>query len=329
MWTAKLRTLLSAGVVSLLFSTNLPCAAGVQFPTTSLYYTAGPVLYRSDLSGAGSVEVASYGGEINAIALDRRNGSVFWTGRDAVYATDLDGQNLRKLLTVHNGGPVGDFLAAIEVDPIHHSLYFTDRRNNIVYRSDTDGNNLQQIVPISDPGGGGLFDVNVDPFGGKVYWSFQNVLRSANLDGSDPEIVYTSSSSIYRFALDLNKNQVYWSAPSNTKNGGSIRRAVLGSPANEREVLVNDLFSPEALDLDLQANRLYFSDLWRTGPTDYDQTIRSAALDGSDQRVLFNFGSRVKPWALALDTYLVSEPNSFLAMLTAGLLGCLRRRRKM
>ena len=81
----------------------------------------------------------------------------------------------------------------------------------------------------------------------------------------------------------------------------SAQRKLRWEPA---ETLISeDLWGVYGLALDVSANKMYFSDYWTSGPTNYDGTIRSANMDGTMVRTIVNFG----PSDLALISRLVHQ----------------------
>ena len=220
---------------------------------------------------------------------------IYWTsngiGDHKIMRSDLDGSHIEEFLTqVH---PV-----AMTVDPVNGKLYWTGRNDVIpfarLHRINLDGTNAEVLVSRES----GAFEngIALDVAGGKMYWTFTDLdslgeIRSANLDGSNVEVLLTGLDDPYGIALDPGTGKMYW-----TERGAQrIRRADLDG--TNIQDLVTGLDDPTGIALDLRGGKMYWGDVPEFGVG----RIMRSALDGSNVEVLFAADGFLVGFGIALD----------------------------
>ena len=215
---------------------------------------------RSNLDGT-NFQPSYYSGfsaDIKGIVVDTVNNMVFWTntndgtircGRigDAGFVATGD------VLDQFEGtSGVVDYLG-VDVDGAARLIYWADATNNQIRRVNFDGSNVTDLIPIDDPR-----DVALDIAGGKIYYvanpSFVPQVWRADLDGSNPEMLYSSGSTFFNgIALDLINNHVYW-----TESVGGVSRADLDGM--NQTFVTSQVTAPIGIDLDPANQMMYVAD---------------------------------------------------------------------
>lgn len=150
-----------------------------------------------DIDGTDLVTLTSALTFPHDIALDVANGHLYVT--DNIESSGTGGA-IRRLDMA--GGPPVDILTdldrrirGIDLDPVAGKLYWTDQGAGTISRADVTGANVEIVVSGLDR----PHDVAIDPVGGRIYWTEgineveENTgsIRSANLDGTDVQDVFT------------------------------------------------------------------------------------------------------------------------------------------
>lgn len=171
-------------------------------------------------------------------------------------------------------------------------LFSPDFSDGSVRKVNADGSGLQTLVPT----GGGLRSVALDQTAGKIYWTDveNQVIRRANLDGSDPQDLITSGLDFPAgIAVHHDGGKFYW-GDQNTQQiwsanlDGSNPQLWLGT-AFHRGLAIDDIHG-----------KIYWS--VTTGST--TGTIVRADLDGSNlETVVSSTGAFFKPATLTLDLF--------------------------
>ncbi len=196
---------------------------------------------------------------------------------------NLDGSNL---------SIIGETaLPGLGIDLVNRKLYFSDFLFGVelptVNRSDLDGSNeelIDTVDEITDQPTG----YAVDTLHGKVYWGvstdvFQGIMKRANLNGSDVEIVVADANPS-RIAVDPFGQKIYWTDLEIGNN--KIQRADLDGSNIETLVTAEDLepdtfFKPLSIAVDHRNGKMYWTD---TGHP--EGRIQRSNLDGSDVETL-------------------------------------------
>jgi len=216
------------------------------------------------------------------IDVDLDGGKVYWTEFNSrnLRRANLDGSDDELLLDT--GGPA----SGLALDLVHGKIYWGQRggASASIWRADLDGTDAEFIwIGGTYPDG-----VAVDPAGGKVYWSdrFTGLVRRANLDGSDVEVLFEASRPL-NLALDTGRGKLYWTEwiedtiLRSNLDGSSLEIVFEGGPG-------------QGLALDLVHDRLYFDD----GGTQF----KRADLDGGNVETILDglSGPTIRRIALAI-----------------------------
>jgi len=274
----------SAILLAMLFSASGAPArskrklAGAMAPNTAtgrLYFldTRGRQVMSANPDGSDVKMLAQAGGSPDGIAVDTASGHVYWTNM-TTFRENADGE----------GGPgPGGWEARFGPGSLE--------------RANLDGSNVTTVVPS----GGALTyrpkQMTIDLRDAKLYWSDREGMRvmRSNLDGSDVETLVETGQRIegqrgdpkdycVGIALDLTRNEMYWTQRGDRANDGSIQRASMNIPKGEDsaqrtdiQVLFDGLPEPVDLALDLKTRTMYWTSDGGAGPA--ADTVSRAAMD--------------------------------------------------
>jgi len=253
--------------------------AGAMAPnatTGRLYFldTRGRQVMSANPDGSDVKMLAQAEGSPDGIAVDAASGHVYWTNMTTFRANAEDAPGA--------GGP-GGWEARFGPGSLE--------------RADLDGSNVTTVVPS----GGALTyrpkQMTIDLRDGKLYWSDREGMRvmRSNLDGSDVETLVETGQRIegqrgdpkdycVGIALDLTRNEMYWTQRGDRANDGSIQRASMNIPKGENpahrtdiQVLFDGLPEPVDLALDLKTRTMYWTSDGGAGPA--ADTVSRAPMD--------------------------------------------------
>ena len=119
-----------------------------------------------------------------------------------------------------------------------------------IFRANLDGSSIEKLAATVDAQGIALdLDTN------KIYWTDNNVVTQANLDGSGAQVlVSTPFVSLQGIAIDPAAQKIYWT----DDNDGALQRANLDGSGVE-DVFPVGAHHPESVAFDLQERNFYFS----------------------------------------------------------------------
>jgi DNA-binding beta-propeller fold protein YncE len=152
----------------------------------------------------------------------------------------------------------------IALDLKHGKVYFVDGDNGKIVWMDLDGTDVQDLIP-------GQMDVwadngiVLDVDGGKIYfttWDPSDAVKSANLDGSNLQTLYSSPGRPGPITLDLTGGKLYfmdndtWYVQRMDVGGGGIEDVITDSYVNG---LALDPPVPTAIILDRFTGRSAYS----------------------------------------------------------------------
>ncbi len=250
--------------------------AGAMAPnatTDRLYFldTRGHQVMSANPDGSDVKVLAQAGGSPDGIAVDRATGHLYWTNMMTFRPNAED------------WGGDGGWAARFGPGSLE--------------RADLDGSSVTTVVPS----GGALTyrpkQMTIDLRDAKLYWSDREGMRvmRSNLDGSDVETLVETGQRIegqrsdpkdycVGIALDLTRNQIYWTQRGDRSNDGSIRRVSMDTPKGESpahrtdiQVLFDGLPEPVDLALDLKTRTMYWTSDGGTGPG--ADTVSRAPMD--------------------------------------------------
>lgn len=165
-------------------------------------------------------------------------------------------------------------------------LYWSAITDGEIWRAHSDGNFVERVGRDRE-----IYSLAIDVADNRVYFGASSgqddgELMRSRLDGSEPEILLANKPSrIRELALDIGVGKIYMI----DSEAGQIARADLNGSAYE--VLISGVGSGDAMDLDLEAGKIYY---------DVNNTsIHMANLDGTGSSV---FRSIFNTAAIEVDT---------------------------
>ena len=243
----------------------------------------------------------------DGLVVDAAAGHIYWTNMGnfkkndgSIFRSDLDGKNLITIVP-----PGGTFTPKqVHLEKKSGKLYWSDREGMRVMRANLDGSKVETLVDTSDgdprPGPDArkwCVGIAVDTEGGKFYWTQKGPdnagegrISRANIEipqGQSPanrtdiELLYENLPEPIDLDLDLANRTLYWTDRGDAPRGNTVNRAPMDRlPGNhkEPEILFTHLEEGIGLALDLKGGRMFI--------TDFAGSLRSANLDGSNQKTL-------------------------------------------
>lgn len=258
----------------------------------------GNRIRRAAISGKNvrDVVTAVSGWEITAVVVDPDNGKLYWSeahgadlSKSRIRRANVDGSAPEEIITTNSG-----FILRLALDADLRKLCWNELAltfSDVRLRCANIDGSARENVATGAVGTVALAD-------GKVYWSESVDLGTSSeiriwralLDGSEADMIVTTSKTVYTIAVDSDTDKLYWGEADFSANVGRIRRANLDGTAAE------DVMATSALSLDVAGGRLYWTDLSYTGTG-----IRSANLDGTDPHDIVSNRSRQFLDGIALD----------------------------
>jgi DNA-binding beta-propeller fold protein YncE len=222
----------------------------------------------------------------DGIQVDVAAGHIYWSNMGvpmfndgSIERADLDGRNVTTIV------PTGATFTAkqLKLDRKNGKLYWSDREGMRVMRANLDGSNIETLVET----GHGEIDrldpmnwcvgIAVDTDGGHIYWTQKGRSNAnegrifrANVEipngetparRSDIEQLFDRLPEPIDLDLDLANRMIYWSDRGDARGGNSINRAPMDAKGRAREVLVKGLNEGIGLSLDVEGDRMFFTDL--------------------------------------------------------------------
>jgi sugar lactone lactonase YvrE len=301
----------AATIILLIGSPRLSSCCGAT--SQARIYWSGGTTWRANSDGSDITQIFDH--PVEDLFIDSRTNTLYSTSIGGVYRSTLDGENISRIFSIPD--QTNSFLGILSLafDNVRNHIYGVENINSTIYRFDLDGANPKIIIPSDGIASAfiRIEDVRVDSAAEKLYWSYgkKDFYRS-NLDGTDIELLFSWHDYLQDFEIDSRNEKIYWTSSNWRREGGSVHRA--NFDGSDEETLISDgLWGAYGIALDLVRERLYFSDAWTSGPTNYDGTIRVASLDGSMVDTVVNLGpnAAMQPWrGLAVDLQIVPEPRT-------------------
>ena len=201
-------------------------------------------------------------------------GKMYWPdltlNPDPIRSANLDGSNIYDEVTGID--PEG----MIAVDIAGCKVYWASEEG-FVQRANLNGTGgVETIATGPQP-----FGIALDVAAGKVYWSERFKIRRANLDGSNPEDLFTSFSIPGEgrgLTLDLVNRKIYWLVTSFPI--GAIQRGNMDGSGSLENLITTGEY-PWEIALDLVDGKMYWTQLSEQS-TGILARIRRTNLDGTD-----------------------------------------------
>lgn len=231
----------------------MPLGLAVAVDTGAIFFTEQfNAIRRLDVaSGLVDTLVDQSIGNPSSVVVDPIEEHFFWIGGGRLMRSNLDGTGILEL---------GEAESPLALDVTGRKLYFTrsEALSATILRANLDGSQVEELgAPV-----GQVVSIAVDESGGKLFWTdpTSNVVRRANLDGTNVEIIASFSASHLRgIAFHPVERRVYWT----DSLGPKIVRA--NPDGSEQQTLVSGGQVTEAgfmqvgLAVDAEAGQLYFS----------------------------------------------------------------------
>ena len=187
-----------SGDVELITGLTIPFALELDPDGGKMYWT-DPIdgIFRADLAGT-NVENIVTTGLPQGIALDLANGRVYWTDIGSpfnILRANLDGTNVQPVLSGLTN------LWGLALHPGQGKIYWTRRTGGSegIFRANLDGTDVETL--LQNPAISDVQAIELDTAAGKMYFSGENMLRRASLDGSNVEVIFETIMPAIEFAL--------------------------------------------------------------------------------------------------------------------------------
>ncbi|KAL5021884.1 hypothetical protein ScPMuIL_001039 [Solemya velum] len=165
------------------------------------------------IAGTTQTEVIRRTGQVLGLALDIRQGYLFWseivdsTQSAKIYRSKLDGSDIKAIVDEGLGEILG-----LAVDWASSHLYWTDARHKLIEVSDYEGQNRHVAIAsgLELPRG-----IVVDPKSRYLYWGDQgtHAIHRSYLDGKEPQVFIQSESTTFwpnQLEISHTSRQLYW-----------------------------------------------------------------------------------------------------------------------
>ncbi|MBX9585437.1 MAG: PEP-CTERM sorting domain-containing protein [Gemmataceae bacterium] len=238
-------------------------------------YTFGGIALVSDSSGS---PLELYSGD---------QGHLFRANPDGTGRVDL-------VPTVY----VGD----VEVDRFGGKVYWVDAVAEI-HRADLDGGHAETLITR----GAQIDGLAVDPVGGKLYWSEDDSIWVANLDGTGAAVsrALPAGSDPQEVEIDTRGGMLYWNEPD-----GLLRRARLNGRGSIQNILSTAPNGNSGLSVDPSSKTIFFT---LTPPAGRPPGLYQANLNGSGLGYVLNDADGINyVEGIRFLTAVVPEPASFV-----------------
>ena len=296
--------------MSAITSTPVNAGADKSTPSGRLFFLdiGGGRVLSANPDGSDLKTIINEGRKFpDGLVVDAAAGHIYWTNMGnfkkndgSILRSDLDGKNLITIVP-----PGGTFTPKqVHLEKKSGKLYWSDREGMRVMRANLDGSKVETLVDTShgDPRPGPdarkwCVGIAVDTEGGKFYWTQKGPdnagegrISRANIEipqgqgpanRTDIELLYENLPEPIDLDLDLANRTLYWTDRGDAPRGNTVNRAPMDPlPGNhkEPEILFTHLEEGIGLALDLKGGRMFI--------TDFAGSLRSANLDGSNQKTL-------------------------------------------
>jgi hypothetical protein len=262
---------------------------------------------NSDGTGIETLHISAVGTP-SGIVVDNDNGKVYFTDHHGdvakIQRMDLDGSNLEDVVTNNRA-------LAIALDRYGEKIYFTTTDGTgddySVKRANLDGTNVETLHTsvIGTPRG-----IALDTRYGKVYFSDNHLsvanIQRMNLDGTGLEDVLTAVRAV-SIILDVDNEKMYYT----TNDDWSVKRANLDG-TNVETLHVSDTGTPGGITLDLNANKVYFTDNHATVETIWRMNLDGSGLEAvlTGVRAVGIGAEPPTPTAVTLSSIVIGSPLS-------------------
>lgn len=169
-----------------------------------------------------------------------------------IYCSDLSGSNVQKVFENPSAS-----IQALTVDPTHHRLYWFQSLtpyDYVLMSAGLDGSSPSAVFSLYE-NGASMRDIAVDSIRGTVFWTQDDSIRAADLDGNNHRVVVPQSGAgISSIVVHESTGRIYWVQSSPFAQPGIHSAAADGSDL--RQVVSGNTY---ALAIDPVGGKLYWS----------------------------------------------------------------------
>ena len=220
---------------------------------------------RADLDGTNVEELISSQTLPFGVGVDSANSKLYWTNsRGGIQRSNLDGSRIQTVvrgldMSADFALSIGSIDIEISQQPVVHvgsaqrpPMYWIDTEAGTLHR--LIGNEVENfILQVQN-----ATSLAVDTTDKKIYWTEQmgknrGKIKSANLDGSNVQVLATIYSVPRSIAVDTMRSTLYW-----TNSKGSIQQSTLNG--KQIKNLTRNLKSPENITVDVAGGKLYWTE---------------------------------------------------------------------
>jgi hypothetical protein len=258
------------------FSMALSTKTNTVFWTDDLYH----VINKVSLNGANfetiiNNSIYDWGCELD---IDYSRNHIYWSSV-AIGRCNIDGTDGFQVIK-------DAFSENIAIDNKEGKIFWS--RNGILFCANINGSDSKELLT-----GAFVRGITLDPNGEKIYWTNQEKegkIKRANFNGSSIEEIVTSGiDSPYSIKIDLQHKKIYWTC---TYGSTLIQRSNLDGSNVEDLIIWETEDHPEgtyfALALDVQNNKMYWTESISTYPSYSPGRIRRANLDGTQVETIID-----------------------------------------
>jgi sugar lactone lactonase YvrE len=161
------------------------------------------VIHRSDIYGT-KVEILVQ--DLvwpHDIAIDLRHNKMYWTSNDVrIQRANLDGSSIETLIDKETTGLRPTSLA---LDVTGNRIYWLESTGASVYMCSLDGGGVERICSaMGHPG-----KIFLDHLNHHMYWTAEENVYRANMDGSSSEVILTLTEPL-GISVDVARRHIYW-----------------------------------------------------------------------------------------------------------------------
>ncbi|XP_002741307.2 prolow-density lipoprotein receptor-related protein 1-like [Saccoglossus kowalevskii] len=190
---------------------------------------------------------------------------------------------------------------AVDYDAREKRIYWTDVKLNAIKRVFINGTGIESIVSgVSNPHG-----LAIDWISRNIYWtSYDNSKKAINVAKLDKtyrnSIVTGDLDHPSAIAVNPREGKIFW-----INNGESPKIEAANMDGTNRVAIIEGLQKPGGLAIDLNLNKLYYTDAG-------DQSIHASDFNGENAQIIFTPSPTSQPWGIAVtdDKIYWSEKNS-------------------
>ena len=281
-----------------LFTNTHIAEAGDSFASAYFLEQANDCIWTSNLNGSGRTSFLTLSSNPWDIDFDFAANKIYWTQSDKVMRANLDGTGSE---VIWSPGTIG--LKGIAIDGAAGKLYFLEQATDSLLASNLDGSNRFSLIKLSS----NPWDIDLDLADGKIYWTQSDKVMRANLDGTNPEILWAPGAiGLKGITVDGAAGKIYFQEQATD----SI--LISNLDGSERTTLVKLNSNPWDIDIDIEAEKIYWTQSGK---------VMRANLNGTNPEILW------APGAIGLKGIaVIPEPSTVLLIGLGGAILFRRRR---